>query len=146
MSSQKSQNLPQKPEVKQSPPVPIKPFNNTSDTSSVEGAASGNGSSGNVKKIVNKFSQPEAKIPSGDTAKSTSTEMKQQRPPAVKPRRKSKSSSPTSNCKAPPLPPKARQNHSEQKDEVDCQERQEGALSAVDGSRSGMVYLFDLLP
>uniref|UniRef100_A0A8C2A626 Si:dkey-38p12.3 n=1 Tax=Cyprinus carpio TaxID=7962 RepID=A0A8C2A626_CYPCA len=136
MSSQKSQNLPQKPEVKQSPPVPIKPSNNTSDTSSVEGAASGNGSSGNVKKIVNKFSQPEAKIPSGDTAKSTSTEMKQQRPPAVKPRRKSKSSSPTSNCKAPPLPPKARQNHSEQKDEVDCQERQEGALSAVDGSRS----------
>ncbi|XP_016300796.1 rho guanine nucleotide exchange factor 15-like isoform X1 [Sinocyclocheilus anshuiensis] len=134
MSSQESQNLPQKPEVKQRPPVPIKPSNNTSDTSSVEGAASQN--SGNVKKIVNKFSQPEAKIPSGDIAKSTSIEWRQQRPSAIKPRRKPKSSSPTSDGKAPPLPPKSRQNHSGQKDEVDCQERQEGALSAVDGSRS----------
>ncbi|XP_016126467.1 rho guanine nucleotide exchange factor 15-like isoform X2 [Sinocyclocheilus grahami] len=134
MSSQESQNLPQKPEVKQRPPVPIKPSNNTSDTSSVEGAASQN--SGNVKKIVNKFSQPEDKIPSGDIAKSTSIEWRQKRPPAIKPRRKPKSSSPTSDGKAPPLPPKTRQNHSGQKDEVDCQERQEGALSAVDGSRS----------
>ncbi len=150
MSSQESQNLPQKPEVKQRPPVPIKPSNNTSDTSSVEGAASQN--SGNVKKIVNKFSQPEAKIPSGDTEKTTSIERRQQRPPAIKPRRKLKSSSPTSDGKAPPLPPKTRQNHSGQKDEEDSQERQEEALSAVDGSRSGMVYLlsfqdlFGLLP
>lgn len=147
MSSQESQNLPQKSEVKQRPPVPIKPSNNTSDTLSVEGAASQN--SGNVKKIANKFSQPEAKIPSGDTAKSTS---RQQRPPAIKPRRKLKSFPPTSDGKAPPLPPKSRQNHSGQKDGVDSQERQEGALSAVDGSRSGMVHLlsfqdlFGLLP
>ncbi|XP_026132810.1 rho guanine nucleotide exchange factor 15-like [Carassius auratus] len=134
MSSQESQNLPQKPEVKQRPPVPIKRSNNTSDTSSVEGTASQN--SVNVKEIVNQFSQPEAKIPGGETAKSTSIEWRQQRPPAIKPRRKLKSSSPTSDGKAPPLSPKARQNHSGQKDEVDCQERQEGALSAVDGSRS----------
>ncbi len=150
MSSQESQNLPQKSEVKQRPPVPVKPSNNTADTLSVEGAASQN--SGNVKKIANKFSQPEAKIPSGDTAKSTSMEWRQQKPPAIKPRRKLKSFSPTSDGKAPPLPPKSRQNHSGQKDEVDSQERQEGALSADDGSRSGMVHLlsfqdlFGLLP
>ncbi|XP_043109249.1 rho guanine nucleotide exchange factor 15 [Puntigrus tetrazona] len=134
MSSQESQNLPQKPEVKQRPPVPIKPSNNASDTSTVESAASQN--SGNVKKIVNKFSQPESKIPSGDASKSTSIEWRQQRPPAIKPRRKTKRSSPISDGKAPPLPPKTRQNHSEQKDEVDSQERQEGAFSSFDGSRS----------
>ncbi|XP_016387831.1 rho guanine nucleotide exchange factor 15-like isoform X1 [Sinocyclocheilus rhinocerous] len=134
MSSQESPHLPPKAEVKQRPPIPIKPSNNTSDMSSVEGATSQN--SGNVKKIVNKFSQPEPTIPSGDTAKSTSIEWRQQRPPAIKPRRKSRSSSLTSAGKAPPLPPKARQNHSGQKDEVDSQERQEGALSAVDGGRS----------
>ncbi|XP_059387596.1 ephexin-1-like [Carassius carassius] len=133
MSSQESKDLPQKTEVKQRTPVPIKRSNNTSDTSSVEGAASQN--SVNVKKIVNQFSQPEAKIPSGDPAKSTSIEWRQQRPPAIKPRRKLPSSSPISDGKAPPLHPKARQNHSGQKDEVDCQERQEGALSAVDESR-----------
>lgn len=139
MSSQESPHLASKPEVKQRPPIPTKPSNNTSDTSSVEGATSQN--SGNVKKIVNKFSKPVTKIPSGDTPKSTSIEWRQQRPPAIKPRRKLRSSSLTSAGKAPPLPPKTRQNHSGQKDEVDSQERQEGALSAVDGGRSGMVYL-----
>lgn len=134
MSSQESPHLASKPEVKQRPPIPTKPSNNTSDTSSVEGATSQN--SGNVKKIVNKFSKPETKIPSGDTAKSTSIEWRQQRPPAIKPRRKLRSSSLTSAGKAPPLPPKTRQNHSGQKDEVDSQERQEGALNAVDGGRS----------
>ncbi|XP_073684418.1 rho guanine nucleotide exchange factor 19 [Garra rufa] len=134
MSSQESPNVPPKPEVKQRPPVPVKPSNNTSDTSSVEGAASQ--SSVNVKKIVDKFSQPEAKIPSGNTAKSTSIEKRQQRLPAIKPRRQTRSSSLTSADNAPPLPPKTRQNHSGQKDEVDGQEKQDGALSAVDGGRS----------
>ncbi|KAL1264358.1 hypothetical protein QQF64_004713 [Cirrhinus molitorella] len=131
MSSQESLNVPPKPEVKQRPPVPVKPSNNTSDTSSVEGAASQ--SSGNVKKIVNQFSQPEAKIPSGDTAKSASIEWRQQRPPAIKPRRQMRSCSLTSADNAPPLPPKTRQNHSGQKDEVDSQEKQDGALSADEG-------------
>ncbi|KAL0179556.1 hypothetical protein M9458_024998, partial [Cirrhinus mrigala] len=134
MSSQESQNLPLKPEVKQRPPVPVKPSNNTSDTSSVEDAASQN--SGNVKKIVNRFSQPEAKISIGDTAKSATIEWRQQRPPAIKPRRKARSSSLSTTGNAPPLPPKTRQNHTGQKDEVDSQEKQEGALSAVDGGRS----------
>lgn len=136
MSSQESLHLPPKPEVKQRPPVPSKPSNNTSDTSSVEVAASQN--SGNVKNIVNKFSQPEAKVPGGDIAKSTSIEWKQQRPPAVKPRRKTKGSSLISADEAPPLPPKTRQNHSGQKDEVESQERQEGT---VDGGRSGTADL-----
>ncbi|XP_050980556.1 rho guanine nucleotide exchange factor 15 isoform X1 [Labeo rohita] len=134
MSSQESTNLPPKPEVKQRPPVPVKPSNNTSDASSVEDAASQ--TSGNVKKIVNKFSRPEAKISVGDTAKSASIEWRQQRPPAIKPRRKTRSTSLNTTGNAPPLPPKTRQNHSGQKDEVDSQEKQEGALSAVDGSRS----------
>ncbi|CAM4709876.1 unnamed protein product [Leuciscus chuanchicus] len=133
MSTQESPNLPTKPEVKQRPPVPTKPSHNTSDTSSVEGAASQ--SSGNVKNIVNKFSQPESKISAGDTAKSTSIEWRQQRPPAVKPRRKTRSSSLSTADRAPPLPPKTRQN-SGPKDEVDSQERQEGTSSAVDGGRS----------
>ncbi|XP_056111491.1 rho guanine nucleotide exchange factor 15 isoform X1 [Rhinichthys klamathensis goyatoka] len=133
MSTQESPHLPTKPEVKQRPPVPTKPTNNTPDTSSVEGAALQ--SSGNVKNIVNKFSQPESKIPAGDTAKSTSIERRLQRPPAIKPRRKTRSSSLSSADRAPPLPPKRRQN-SGQKDEVDSQERQEGTSSAVNGGRS----------
>lgn len=139
MSSQESPHLPPKPEVKQRPPVPSKPSNNTSDTSSVEVAASQN--AGKVKNIVNKFSQPEAKVPGGDIAKSTSIEQRLKRPPAVKPRRKTRSSSLTKTDNAPPLPPKTRQNHSGQKDEVESQERQEGTLSAVDGGRSGTVDL-----
>lgn len=138
MSTQESPHLPTKPEVKQRPPVPTKPSNNTPDTSSVEGAASQ--SSGNVKNIVSKFNQPESKIPAGDTAKSTSIEWRQQRPPAIKPRRKTRSSSLSSADRAPPLPPKTRQN-SGQKDEVDSQVRQEGTSSAVDGGRSGTVDL-----
>ncbi|XP_067226160.1 ephexin-1 [Chanodichthys erythropterus] len=134
MSSQESPHLPLKPEVKQRPPVPTKPSNNTSDTSTVEVAASQN--AGKVKNIVNKFSQPEAKVPGGDIAKSTSIEQRQKRPPAVKPRRKTRSSSLTNTDNAPPLPPKTRQNHNGQKDEVESQERQEGTLSAVDGGRS----------
>lgn len=134
MSSQESPHLPPKPEIKQRPPVPTKPCNSTPDTSSVESAASQN--PGNVKKIVNKFSLPESKIPVEDTAKSTSIEWRQKRPPAIKPKHKIRSSSLSSAEKAPPLPPKTRQNHSGQKDEVDCQERQEGTLSAVDGGRS----------
>ncbi|XP_077057097.1 rho guanine nucleotide exchange factor 15 [Siphateles boraxobius] len=133
MSTQESPHLPPKPEVKQRPPVPTKRSNNTSDTSSVEGAASQ--SSGNVKNIVSKFNQPESKIPAEDTAKSTSVERRLQRPPAIKPRRKTRSSSLSSADRAPPLPPKTRQN-SGQQDEVDSQERQEGTSSAVDGGRS----------
>jgi len=138
MSTQESPPLPTKPEVKQRPPVPSKPSNNTPDTSSVEGAASQ--SSGKVKNIVNKFSQPESKIPAGETAKSTNIERRLQKPPAIKPRRKTRSSSLSSADRAPPLPPKKRQN-SGQKDEVDSQERLEGTSSAVDGGRSGTVDL-----
>ncbi|KAK7134663.1 hypothetical protein R3I93_017943 [Phoxinus phoxinus] len=133
MSTQESLHLPPKPKAKQRPPVPTKSSNNTSDTSSVEGAASQ--SSGNVKKIVNKFSQPETKIPAGDTAKSVSIERRLQKPPAIKPRSKTRSSSLSSADRAPPLPPKRRQN-SGPKDEVDSQERQEGTSSPVDGGRS----------
>nr|XP_009304999.1 rho guanine nucleotide exchange factor 15 isoform X1 [Danio rerio]XP_683105.3 rho guanine nucleotide exchange factor 15 isoform X1 [Danio rerio] len=136
MSSQDSPDLPPKPEVKQKPPVPSKPSITTTDSSSVDTAASQ--SSGNVKNIVNKFSQPESKPPLGETVKSVNTEWRSQRPPAVKPKRRSKSSSLSSAGNAPPLPPKTRQNsiHSGQKDELDGQERHEEGLSAADGGRS----------
>ncbi|KAI7796743.1 rho guanine nucleotide exchange factor 15 [Triplophysa rosa] len=141
MSSPEAPQLPPKPEVKQRPPVPTKPSNNTTDTSPAENTTSPN--SGNVKKIVNIFSQPESKTPSGGTAKVTTLDRKQPKPPIVKPRRKTKSFSQTGADSAPPLPPKTRQNHSGQKEEVESKEategsKQDGGLAAgnTDGGRS----------
>lgn len=131
-----------KSEIKQRPPVPTKPSNSTSETSSAETTASQ--SSGNVKKIVDIFSQPESKIPCGGIANSTRLEKKPQQRPIVKPRQKPRSSSQTNTAKdAPPLPPKTRQNQSAQKEveenkEVSEASRQDGGLAAVmtDGDRS----------
>ncbi|XP_051959137.1 rho guanine nucleotide exchange factor 15-like [Xyrauchen texanus] len=140
MSAPETPQLPPKPEVKQRPQIPLKPSNNASDTTSVDSTASQ--SSGNVKNIVNKFSLQEAeKIPHGGTPKIM--DQRRQKPPTVKPRRKVKSSSMTSANNAPPLPPKTRQNHTGQKEEVEykeasAQSRQEGGFAAAicDGSRS----------
>lgn len=136
-----------KSDVRQKPPVPTKPSNNTSETSSAETTASQ--SSGNVKKIVDIFSQPESKIPCGGIANITRLEKKPQQPPTIKPRQKPTSSSQTNAAKdAPPLPPKTRQNHSAQKEDEENKEvseasRQDGGLAAVmtDGGRSGTVPL-----
>lgn len=147
MSSPEAPQLPPKPEVKQRPPIPTKPPNNTTDTSPPETTTSPN--SGNVKKIVNIFSQPESKTPSGGTAKVPTLDRKQPQPPVVKPRRKTKSSSQTGADSAPPLPPKTRQNHSSQKDEVESKEAAEGSKQErgqttgnTDGGRSGTVHYF----
>lgn len=131
MSSPEAPQLPPKPEVKQrSHLVPTKPSNNTTDTSPAEATTS----PGNVKKIVNIFSQSESKTSCGDTAKVTSLDRRQQQPPIVKPRRKTKISLQTGADSAPPLPPKTRQNNSGQKEEVENKEDAEGT---PDGKESG---------
>lgn len=135
MSSPEAPQLPPKPEVKQRPPVPTKPSNNTTDTLPAEAT-----NSGNVKKIVNIFCQQESKVQSLDR--------RQQQPPVVKPRRKTKSSPQTSADSAPPLPPKTRQNPNGLKEEVESNEAAEGskqdtglAAANADGGRSGTVHL-----